>query len=497
MHANSQPDDTIDVTTTAGTVRGFWRGDSAAFLGVPYAQPPVGALRFAAPVPHAPWEGVRDATAYGPTPQRKTLSEVTIIPEPSIPGDSTLSVNVFTPAPERTQTGGLPVLVYIHGGGFVAGSAASPWYDGAAFNRDGVVVVTLSYRLGFDGFGVIADAPHNRGVLDWLLALQWVSENIRSFGGDPGRVTIAGQSAGGAAVLTLLGMPQAQGLFYRAHCVSGPAADVSLDRAEALGRRLAELGGVPPTRAGLASLSEDRVLELQKQVAPVAQQGGDPLPGLIDLLSGGLPLGPVVDGELLAVPTLEALRSGVGADKELVLGANDHEFNMVLTRAPEKFAAVAPETVLSQLGCDEQTAAAYVTDHAALDTAGVVGQFVTDCVFRATAVRVVQARGAAPTWLYRFAWRSAVSREAMHCLDMPFYFDCLGADGVTAITGAEPPQALADDVHGAAVAFIRDGHPGWPACAALGEVAAQVFDTPSHVAADGYADVRQPLAVTS
>ena len=130
---------------------------------------------------------------------------MTLIPEPSVPGESTLNVNVFTPAPATDAA--LPVLVYIHGGGYFAGSPASPWYDGAAFNRDGVVTVSISYRLGFDGFGWIADAPMNRGVLDWLLALEWVRDNIAAFGGDPARVTIAGQSAGGGAVLTLLGMP--------------------------------------------------------------------------------------------------------------------------------------------------------------------------------------------------------------------------------------------------------------------------------------------------
>ena len=189
----------------------------------------------------------------------------TLIPEPAIPGDSTLNVNVFTPAPGGDAR--LPVMVYIHGGGYVAGSPASPWYDGRSFNRDGVVTVTLSYRLGFDGFGWIDDAPANRGVLDWLCALEWVRSHIASFGGDPRRVTIAGQSAGGGAVLTLLGMPRAQGLFHRALAVSPATTDIPSARAEAIGRRLAALGGVEPTRAGLGSLPESRVQELQ-QLAP-------------------------------------------------------------------------------------------------------------------------------------------------------------------------------------------------------------------------------------
>jgi para-nitrobenzyl esterase len=157
------------VRTAAGLVRGIQRDGSAAFLGIPFAQPPVGDLRFAAPAPALSWEGIRDAVAYGATPQRGETG-MTLIPEPSIPGEETLNVNVFTPDVD----GRLPVLVWIHGGGFVSGSTASPWYDGASFARDGVVLVTVSYRLGFDGFGDIEGAPSNRGVRDWLAALEWV-----------------------------------------------------------------------------------------------------------------------------------------------------------------------------------------------------------------------------------------------------------------------------------------------------------------------------------
>ena len=219
----SATDDPI-VTLAAGKVRGAWRGESAAFLGIPFAKAPVGDLRFAAPVRPDAWEGVRDALEFGATAQRGDPG-VTLIPEPSIPGDATLNVNVFTPAP-GTPDAALPVLVWIHGGGYFAGSPASPWYDGRAFNRDGVVTVSVSYRLGFDGFGHIDGAPSNRGVRDWLAALEWVQENIAAFGGDPSRVTIAGQSAGGGAVLTLLGMPQAQHLFHAVWSLSGATADV-------------------------------------------------------------------------------------------------------------------------------------------------------------------------------------------------------------------------------------------------------------------------------
>ncbi|WP_431280169.1 carboxylesterase/lipase family protein [Leifsonia poae] len=487
--------DSPEVVTAAGRVRGVQRDGSAAFLGIPFAEAPVGDLRFAAPVAHSPWEGVLDATAYGATPQRAALSEITLIPEPSIAGESTLNVNVFTPTvPTAGSTDALlPVLVYIHGGGFVAGSPASPWYDGAAFNRDGVVTVSVSYRLGFDGFGWIEDAPHNRAILDWILALEWVRDNIAAFGGDPARVTIAGQSAGGGAVLSLLAVPAAASLFNRAICISGATSDLPLADAETFGRQLAALAGVAPTRAGLSTLDEKTILGLQDRVAsPIAEADpeGDPLAPLVQLAAGGLTWGPVVDGDVLPESVADALARGVAADKELVLGATDDEFNMALAPQAEVLSAVPAAAILGKFGLPDATVEAYVASHPERGTADLIGQYITDRMFRVTAVTLATARArqGAPTWLYRFSWPSPTIGGACHCLDMPFFFDCLDAERVENIAGANPPQALADDVHGAAVAFITGGNPGWTAFdEATGST--RVFDVPSHTDNDGYADV--------
>ncbi|WP_448808255.1 carboxylesterase/lipase family protein [Agromyces bauzanensis] len=487
----------VEVDTAAGRVRGVWRADaaghrSAAFLGIPFAEPPVGALRFAAPVPHRPWDGVRDAMANGPTPQRQTLSEVTLIPEPSVPGESTLNVNVFTPS--ASPDASLPVLVYIHGGGYVAGSPASPWYDGAAFNRDGVVTVSVSYRLGFDGFGWIADAPMNRGVLDWLLALEWVRDNITAFGGDPARVTLAGQSAGGGAVLTLLGTPRAQGLFHRAYSISGATADITMDRAEAFGRRLAEAAGVEPTRAGFGTLTEERVLQLQNAASD--GDGGGPLDQLRRLLDDGLSLAPVIDGDLLPMGAIDALRAGIGSGKALVLGTTDDEFSMVLDGAKGKLRFVPARLMLGRIGLPSAARKAYIAanrDVARRGTAAMVGRYLTDRMFRTLALRVAEARDEAPTWLYRFSWPSPRFGSAVHCLDVPFFFDCLDAERVEAIAGEHPPQALADEVHAGAVAFARHGDPGWPRFTASGRTT-RVYDTPSRLADDGFAGVRPLLS---
>lgn len=496
-----QAADHPEVRTAAGVVRGRWRettapgatgrafARSAAFLGIPFAEAPVGALRFAAPVPKAPWEGVLDAADFAATAQRGDPG-VTLIPEPSIPGESTLNVNVFTPAPEPAEPGGgLPVLVWIHGGGYFAGSPASPWYDGRNFNRDGVVTVSISYRLGFDGFGWIEDAPSNRGVRDWLLALEWVQENIAAFGGDPKRVTIAGQSAGGGAVMTLLGMEAAQHLFQGVYAISGALGDVSAARSEAFGRMLADQAGVAPTRAGWSALPEEHILELQKKATEL---GPDSLGTILD---DGLPLGPMVDGDLLVRPTPESFRLGIGADKPLVLGATDDEFTMAMSDAGKALRWVPKGLLLGKLGVRKAARQAYLAANAdvvAKGKARLAGRVLTDRMFRTAILRIIADRGAAPTWVYRFSWPSGHFGFAEHCLDVPFFFDVLDGPAMEPLAGPNPPQGLADEVHAAAVSFIAGGDPGWPRHDDDRRIA-RVFDVPTRDAADAYASVRPLL----
>ncbi len=480
-----------------GAVRGRWRGEpgtataSAAFLGIPFAKPPVGELRYAPPVPPEPWDGVRDALSFGATTQRGDPG-VTLIPEPTIPGEATLNVNVYTPAPGEASAA-LPVLVWIHGGGFTAGSPASPWYDGRAYNRDGVVTVSISYRLGFDGFGYIRGAPSNRGVRDWLLALEWVRDNVAAFGGDPGRVTIAGQSAGGGAVLTLLGMPAAQGLFSAAWALSPAVGDVSGERARTASARLANLAGVTADRDGFASVSEETLLALQQRAG--SRESSDRLAPLRDLLRDGLPWGPMIDGDLLDRPVVEALRAGVGADKPLVLGATDDEFTGAADAFERRLRLVPVGFVMSRLLPDPTVRRAYLAANRPQrrrGTAAMLGRFVTDSIFRSKVVRVAEARASAPTWVYRFSRASPNRRWALHCLDVPFWFDCLDDPAVPSIAGDAPPRALADALHGAAAAFIRAADPGWTPWSSSPS-ATRVFGgeaSAPDVVRDGYASTR-------
>ncbi|GAA3399012.1 carboxylesterase/lipase family protein [Streptomyces roseoviridis] len=478
------PSESPLVTTTLGPVRGERRADgSCRFLGIPYAAPPVGDLRFAAPVPPRPWTEPLDATAYGPTAQRRPFAEVTTIPEPSVPGAGVLNLNVFTPGPDPEA--GRPVLVWIHGGGYVAGSAASPWYDGAAFNRDGVVLVSLGYRLGIEGFLHLRDAPDNRGVRDWIAALAWVRDNIARFGGDPAKVTVAGQSAGGGAVQTLLAVPSARGLFRGALSVSGAVMRPDgPDVARAVSRLFTARTGLPATAAALRDLGDDELLGLQERLgAP-----GPDREGLPPLLS----LGPFADGELIPAPVLDALTTGdAGADVPLMLGFTAHEFDMAPAPGPD---GPPLPVLLGGLGLAGNRMAAFTEAYADTAPAGLFGKALTDVTFRAPSLAVADARAerGRPTWLYQFEWNSPVGGRAFHCLDLPFAFDLLGAEGVAAAAGTTLPQALADAVHRAWVAFVTEQDPGadWPAYTAATRTT-KLWNMPPGTADDPLRAVRE------
>lgn len=491
------------VRTPSGTVRGVWEADAgptsrdrriAVFRGIPYAEAPTEALRYAPPQPRRPWDGVLDASAFGPTPMRNHVED-TLIPEESIPGDDILSVNVWTPTLDPGAA--LPVVVWIHGGGYISGSPASPWYDGRAFARDDVVLVTLSYRLGFRGFGWIEGATPNRGVLDWICALEWVRDHIASFGGDPERVTIAGQSAGGSAVLTLLGVPRAAGLFHGAYAMSPAIADPSVAAAQAHSRELARFARVPADVDGFLSIPESRVLELQRKVTSPA------LPHFLhdvhELLRDGLMIGPVADGEIVVGDVEAAVSRGSSASVPLVVGTTDDELIGLLR--PGGLLDHAPRrVVLRALGASAQSLGhwlAHPKTASITSTKTLLGRYATDAFFRSWVPRIAQVRGASasagPTWSYCFSWHSDDPSHAGHCIDIPFAFDRLDAPGVARVAGASPPQSIADAVHGALVAFAREGDPGWVHDPG-GRGPSRVFDAPVRDERDAYASALSLLS---
>jgi para-nitrobenzyl esterase len=458
------------VQTESGAVRGLWRPSSAAFLGIPFAEAPIGELRFAAPMPAKAWTGVRDALRYGPTPQRRPFAETTTIPEPSIPGSQTLNVNVFTPAPADTSAK-LPVLVWIHGGGYFAGSPASPWYDGEAFNRDGIVTVTVSYRLGFDGFSWIDDAPANRGLLDQIAALEWVKRNITQFGGDPDHVTIAGQSAGGGSVLSLMSSPAADGLFAAAISQSGAVSDMRPDAARATAVELGQrLGLRANTAAEWRTLSEDALLDAERLLTFERMSRSQELPVeefLHSLADGhGHPLDlafmPVVDGE--SVHDFEdRMLAGAHADTPLLLGTTLNEF---VSPADEPAHREMVEATLRRWGASPEGLDDFWAEADRLGPAYVRSQLMAVNTFRVPAVSLVASRtgagSAGCTWLYDFRYPAPAVNAAAHCMELPFVWDLGTGAGVLDALGGPPPKPLADAMHADWVAFLMHGTAPWP-----------------------------------
>ncbi len=481
-----------EVMTTAGCVRGrLGSHGSHVFLGVPFASTPIGERRFRGPVPVEPWDGVRDAIAYGATAPQPPHG-FTLIPEPVIGGVEFLNLNITTPEIGDAR---LPVLVWIHGGGFTSGGNASPWYLGEQFSRDGVVVVSVNYRLGVEGFLVLDGADANRGALDWIAALEWVQHNIGGFGGDPSRVTVAGQSAGGAACATLLASERADGLFHQAIMMSGAAhMTVTADAAEKVAQRIATHFGISRTREAFVEIPVDRVIEAQQATSGLASMSSiDPAAVAARLRRGILEFGPTPDGSILSGPPIAEIAAGHGARVPVLAGCTSEELNimgsLISGVTEEQF-----EASLVGIGLSSEQSAHYRETRGDRPFGWVLGQVLTDHSFRMPAVRLAEARaaGPAPTYLYEFRWPSPAMGGllgAAHCLDLPFAFDCLDAEGVTDVLGEGPPSVLARAVHSALVGFVSRGDPGWPNYQPPLR-ATMVFDMDSQVVDDPIASTR-------
>ncbi|MGY3679594.1 carboxylesterase/lipase family protein [Streptomyces sp. TE33382] len=441
--------------TAHGTVRGTVELGVAVFRGIPYAAPPVGALRFRAPEPPEPWQGVRETVAYGPTAPKRPYSPPLdqLLPDPEVPGEDWLNLNVWTPS---TEPAGLPVIVWIHGGSLLHGSSAVPVYDGAAFARDGVVLVSVNYRLGIEGFGVFPDAPANRGLLDQIAALEWVRDNIAAFGGDPHRVTVAGESAGAISIGALLAAPRAAGLFRRAVLQSGAPTALSVEAGRGTTELIAKRLGVPATAAALAAVDPAELLAAQTAVT----SGGSPL-------TGGNSFQIVVDGDLLPRDPAEALRDGMSRDVDLLMGTTAEEYRLwfVPSGLIEKLGRLKLRLALLKFKVPAATARTYRANRPDATPGELLGALATDLLLRVPLNRLADARADASgaTYLFEFGWPSPVQGlGACHALEIGFVFDTLAHPDTVALTGPDAPQELADAMHAAWVRFAATGDPGWP-----------------------------------
>ena len=453
-----------------GAVRGKAESGVWAFLGVPYAAAPFGANRMQPPQPVQAWHGERDATACGPTVPKGDYPPqyASLFPEVVIAGEECMNLNVWTPAPDAT---GLPVLVWIHGGSFMNGSGSVGAYNGAAFARDGVVCVTINYRLAAEGFLLLDDGIANLGLLDQLAALQWVQANISAFGGDPGRVTVAGESAGAMSVTTLLSMPQAGGLFTQAIAQSGAAAHtLPWDEARMVSGYLADALGVPADLDSIKAVPLEKLVQAASELVVEVQTAPDPAKwGQLALSL--LPFAPTVDGTVVPQAPLPAMAAGQGSDVRLLIGSNRDEARLffVAPGSIDLIDDVVLESAAGAYGLSADSVAVYRANRPGASAGDILAAVITDWFFTIPAIRVAEARteaGSAPTWTYRFDHPAPADNHrfgACHGVEVPFVFDTISDEDLHPLIGDTPSQAVADQAHKAWVDFITHGDPGWAA----------------------------------
>jgi para-nitrobenzyl esterase len=470
----------VIVDTTAGKVRGIAKHGVVQFRGIPYAR----ARRFRPAQPSEPWSGVRDAAVFGPiAPQNPSPLEAMLGAQDQPSDEECLVVNVYTPAPDDTAR---PVMVWIHGGAFVAGSGHVPWYNGSFLARvHDLVVVTLNYRLGALGFlhlGQLDPAfasSGSNGIGDQIAALRWVRDNIAGFGGDPGNVTVFGESAGAMSVSTLLGAPEAARLFRRAIAQSGAASHTHTpdDAAWVTERLLAAAGLSPRALDALLVLPVEELLGAQAAVEREVQTGAGRSegPGV-----GALAFQPVVDGTRLSRPPLDSVRSGQAAGVDLVVGTTGDEWNLFHVAARSQ-GALGEDRLRARLarvlGRDhvDEAVALYRAARPAADPDGLLCAVMTDRVFRMPAVRLAeaQAQHTARVSMYRFDYPSRAFGGvlgACHAIDVPFVFGELDRGGVAMLLGGidDGSRRLAARMAHAWAEVARTGSPEhddlrWPA----------------------------------
>lgn len=434
------------VALSVGTIAGSETDGIRRFLGVPYAAAPFGENRFRPPQPVAGWSGIRPAIAFGPTaPQSPYPAPMSsLLGSVQIPGEDILTLNVWAPADAEAA----PVVVWIHGGAFERGTAALSGYDGTSFAADGIVFVSVNYRLGSEGFSVLKDAPLNLGLRDVAAALQWVHAEIAAFGGDPARITLMGESAGGSLVAALLARDDTRPLVSGAIIQSAPLEAKPAATAGRVTRALAKRLKAPATRAGFGRLTPDELLEARRQQSA----GSSPLgrtPGFhLALDPDSLPRSPHEVLTEISTP--------------LLIGTNTDEYRLWFS--PQALARISELRVLIArlaLRIRHRAISAYRAAWPAALPGELLGQIATDLLLRAPASRLAQRRQA-PTYFYEFIWESPIrDLRAAHAVELGFVFDGLRSGSWHSLIGDEAPQHLADEMHRAWVAFIHERTPGW------------------------------------
>ncbi|WP_406430277.1 carboxylesterase family protein [Streptomyces sp. NBC_00631] len=456
-----------ETRTATGTVRGRREEGLAVFRGIPFAQPPVGELRFAAPRPVEGWDGVREAFAFGPPPPQEPMLPPTDAPAGASAGDDWLTVNVWSP--DTDPAARRPVMVWIYGGACRFGSADDPAYEGSRLARDGeVVVVTFNYRVGMEGFAYLDGAPANRGVLDQVAALEWVRENITAFGGDPGQVTLFGESAGAGSVAALMAMPRARGLFGRAIAQSVPAMFMSTELAADIAGELAGELGLRPTVTDLSTVDPYKMAATVAAVSARLPQYAGRWGALAHTPTA---YSHVVDGDVLPVAPWQALAEGAARDVDLIVGHTRDESRLFraldgsLGQINDDLAALA----LNALGPVPDAVQAYRAAYPGVPAEGLFELVHSDWLFRMPSLHLAQAHaaGGGRAHLYELTWSAPAAGGALgacHCLDVPLVFGTYGGLGQMLIGEPTPEsEALSSRFRSIWTTFATTGDPGWPA----------------------------------
>jgi para-nitrobenzyl esterase len=446
------------VKVEGGAVRGAIAGDILAFKGIPYAAPPVGSLRWRAPQPVAPWPGVRDATAFCNDCMQVPFGGAAG-PLRAKPSEDCLAVNLWRPATIPAGTA-LPILVWIHGGGGLNGGSSAPVYDGSTFAREGLLFVSLNYRLGRFGFfehpalTAAAEGPiGNFGYLDQVAALNWVRKNAAAFGGDVNQVTVFGASAGGVAVVHLLTSPAGRGLFHRAIVMSGGGRaplnfPVLRDTPARLGTAFARGEGIEGS--GIEALAALRALPAEK-----VRGGLNFMTVMMGAKGAETYVGPGYDGWTVSADPVVALRHRRAVNVPLMIGTTSQD---VAATFPE-----SRDDPLAFFGAEAEAArAAYDPDknRKPRELYLAIGEDLTMQEPARFAAKQMAASGN-PVWLYRFGYVPESTRPkvaaAAHASDLPFAFDALTPRFGDAVTDRD--RAAARAFHGYIAQFAKSGDP--------------------------------------
>ncbi|MFW9995615.1 MAG: carboxylesterase/lipase family protein [Candidatus Odinarchaeota archaeon] len=447
----------VIIETKHGKIKGFQKDDHQEFLGIRYAKPPVGKLRFQKPQPSEPWEGIYDATKYGPIAPQAWQDDPPIKMEES---EDCLFLNIYTP---WTDDKGRPVMFYIHGGALAIGSGSRRrLYGGKLAEHGDVVVVTIQYRLGILGFLDADGILPNLGLQDQVCALQWVKDNIRVFGGDPDNVTIFGQSAGGTSVSYLLVMPQAKGLFHRAIAQSGSIPLFSENPSEEL---LLNLKVKQGDVEALQALTLEQLIAAQKKIT-----GGD-------IFSGRL-FYPVTDGTIIPGNVYEALASEFARDVPLLIGVNEDEvpiFGYFLKSWYKRYIGkfFVNRFFKKKYGLEKRSIKQFLEFYRKnLVKTGHVpnkeyDKLLTDVIFRIPAIKQAEIHSSASsgTYFYIFTHKAPRIDSAVHILELFFIFGTLDTDDVSRDmqpAGSEEDKQLAKKMMDTWVTFARTGNPSHP-----------------------------------